>query len=444
MIRREAERRRGVVLVLVLGLLLLVVALALALGGEVAVECTVAAERVDAVRLRALADSAVERALAALRHDDTPASDSLFDAWRDEPSWGGLPGDGGRTWLLLREPDPGDGVELRFGVRDEASKLDVNVASAEQLGALPGITEEAVEAILDWRDGDDEAREQGAESAYYAALDPPYQAKNAPFESLDELLRVKGIDEAMLYGEDRNRNGRLDPGEDDGDRSFPPDDADGELDRGLVDYLTVFSRELNRTAEGKARLRWSQASPAEVEARLLAGGASEAVAARVRLLRASAPSIGSRAELLARLGVSDRAQVAVLLEELTFVDADFVPGRINVNTAARPVLAGLPGLEEEQVDAILARRADPTAELSSPAWLLEVVPFATFIGIADSLTTRSHQFTIDAVALLDDRPRSLRVEALVDRSYVPPRILLRREISALGFPLPGERGEELP
>ena len=37
-----------------------------------------------------------------------------------------------------------------------------------------------------------------------------------------------------------------------------------------------------------------------------------------------------------------------------------------------------------------------------------------------------------------------RVEVIVDRTTAPPRVLARRDLTALGFPIPGERGEDRP
>lgn len=436
-------REEGVILVLVLVLLVAVTALALTLAQEARVEVAVAAQHSDRLKLRALLDSAIELAMAEVRADQE-IGDTLNEPWRDDQArFAELQLEGGRVWLLVTEPDPGDGREIRYGVRDEASKLDVNLATAEQLNQIPGITQEAVDGILDWRDEDDEVGDQGAESGYYATLDPPYTAKNAPIESLDELLRIRGIDAAMLYGEDRNRNGLLDPGEDDADGSFPPDDADGFLDRGLIDYLTVFSRELNRTRDGSARLQWSQASGDEIQQRLTAAGASPAYAQRVRQVKNTAGQASSLAEILFRAGASAPSDLAALLDEITVFEGDQVPGRINVNTCPRELLLGL-GLEEEDADAIMERRLQPDQDLSSPAWLSEVLEFPTFAQLADQVTTRSDQFTVHAVALLDDRPRFMRAEVLIDRSFVPVRIVIRRDLTPLGFPIPEMRGEELP
>lgn len=423
-------------------LLVFVVALALALGREVRVELSVAQQQADAVRLRALADSAIDRAMAELRIDTTPG-DTLRETWRDdEATFKAIARDGGRVWWLITEPDPGDGREVRYGFRDEASKLDINLATREQLLALPMITEEAVDAILDWRDDDDEPEPLGAESAYYGALDPAYTAKNAPFESLDELLRVRGVDELMLYGEDRNRNGLLDPGEDDGDNSYPPDDADGVLDRGLIDYLTVFSRTPNVRSDGEPRLLWNDVDADELESRLTEAGLAEPALARLVLLKRTGMQVQSLAQLVGFPEVDEEA-ARIILEEVAVTDAELIPGLINVNTAAREIIAGLEGLEPTDVDAILQGRQEAD-DLSSPAWLMRVLEREKFQAIVDRVTTRSEQFTVHVVVQLDGTSRFKRVEALIDRAVPPVRVLLRRDVTALGFPFPGERGEGLP
>ena len=60
-------------------------------------------------------------------------------------------------------------------------------------------------AIVDWRDGDDTVLEEaislgviGAESEYYESLDSPYLSKNAPFDSLSELLHVKDMTQEIF------------------------------------------------------------------------------------------------------------------------------------------------------------------------------------------------------------------------------------------------------
>ena len=80
-------------------------------------------------------------------------------------------------------------------------------AGRDLLMALPGMTEETADAILDWLDEDEEPREYGAESDYYSSLSPPYAAKNGQLETVEELLLVRGVTPQLLFGADVNRNG---------------------------------------------------------------------------------------------------------------------------------------------------------------------------------------------------------------------------------------------
>lgn len=154
----------------------------------------------------------------------------------------------------------------RFGVIDEQSKVNLNTATKHQLLTLvtaavgDDATEidpnEIVNAILDWRDTDSIPRGESGdtEGEYYKSLPKPYNVKNGPFDTVEELLLVKGMTPEILYGEDVDRNGLLTPNEDDGDASFPRDNADGRLNRGLYPYLTVLSYDNNVSNDNRQRI----------------------------------------------------------------------------------------------------------------------------------------------------------------------------------------------
>lgn len=159
------------------------------------------------------------------------------------------------------------GTRVRAGLIDESARLNLNAIVAfdldeepasEMLINVPGMTDEIADAILDWIDEDNDPRSFGAESSDYESLQPPYAARNGPLESLDELLLVRGVTPQLLYGEDANRNGLLDPNEDDGDASQPIDNADGLLDPGWSAYLTVHSRESNLRSDGTDKIDVNQ------------------------------------------------------------------------------------------------------------------------------------------------------------------------------------------
>src|SRR5262245_26620226 len=152
------------------------------------------------------------------------------------------------------EDQGGVSQAFRYGVIDEAGKLNINALFRldssgsileDRLMGLPNMTEDIANAIIDWLDEDEEPRSNGAENEYYMTLNQPYRCKNGPLDSIEELLLVKGVTPQLLFGNDRNRNGVLDPDEDDGS---------GVLDRGWAAYLTVHSREQNVDSTGQPRI----------------------------------------------------------------------------------------------------------------------------------------------------------------------------------------------
>jgi len=100
--------------------------------------------------------------------------------------------------------------EYSVSITDEAGKININGitdATSDILRNLfknLGIPEEEVntivDSILDWKDPDDLRHLNGAESDYYMSLPTPYKAKNANFDTLEELLLVKGMTPEILYG----------------------------------------------------------------------------------------------------------------------------------------------------------------------------------------------------------------------------------------------------
>lgn len=95
--------------------------------------------------------------------------------------------------------------ELMIG--NESGKVNLNQAQAELLMMmLNGFEmddedrEVIVDSIQDWRDEDDFHRVNGAETDYYKSQRPAYEAKNGPFDSIEELLLVKGVTPELFYG----------------------------------------------------------------------------------------------------------------------------------------------------------------------------------------------------------------------------------------------------
>jgi general secretion pathway protein K len=107
------------------------------------------------------------------------------------------------------------------------------------MGVDAGDISTVTDSILDWIDPDDATHPAGAESDYYQGLMPPYNAKNAPIDDLQELQYIRGVTPEMFNGsgpEDPNapfKRHRL------GFGSAPGQPADYAF--GLKDVFTPYS-----------------------------------------------------------------------------------------------------------------------------------------------------------------------------------------------------------
>jgi len=174
----QIARSQGVALVLVLWVLVLLSMLATHLSFASRSEAKLASNLVIGARLQHAADAGVRWAMWSLT---APAQE---------------------RWLadgMLHQMEL-DGMTVHAALYDEFGKIDLNYATPERLTALldaADVPEEEnrflVDAIIDWRDSDQLRRLNGAEDEDYVAAGLNYGAKDAPFESTDELTRVLGM-----------------------------------------------------------------------------------------------------------------------------------------------------------------------------------------------------------------------------------------------------------
>ncbi len=360
------------------------------------------------------------------RADGVPLGDSLF-------------------WVIGRaDADTNPGRVEAFGFVDEGSKLNLNTATAEMLERLPlpGMTPEIAAAIVDWRDEDSEVEPGGAESETYSLKNPPYECKNGPFETVEELRLVHGVTWELLYGEDVNRNGVLDANENDGDRSYPPDNGDGVLQFGLLEYVTVYSRIPNTGESGQPRINVSNLEDTQTRQRLTTLLEEKLPDRAGEILEAlGAGTVNSPLQFFVRSRMTPE-EFKLIEKELTASDGDFVEGRVNVNTAPAAVLACLPGMDEALAQQlVLTRRSKSVDELDSVAWAAEVLGDA--VGdVGPHLTGETYRLSAD-IAAVDRNGRGLRRAWVVyDTTGDKARVIYRRDGGSLGWPL-GPRDELL-
>ncbi len=331
------------------------------------------------------------------------------------------------------------GVE-RDGALDAHSLLNINSITTDSMLLLPDMDELAADAITDWIDEDDEPEESGAEEGQYASDKFPYKPRNAPFRSIRELELVIGMTPEIVRGEDWNLNGLLDPNENDGDLSWPPDNADGKLDAGWSQHLTAVSDHglgPGYGPSGLSRLELSTATSSDIARRLsIDTSQADAIVNYVSQGGTMVDFIESELSSLASLGATQldgqRApsvpdlsteQLSTLLEE-TYIEADRVgprSGKVNINTVDQTTLEYLAEVSAGLADAIINERNARSGGFVHLVDLLEVpaIDRETLAQLYPYLDVRSEIFV--ATSRGRDEPSGLEVEiqAVLDRSTVP-------------------------
>lgn len=367
-------------------------------------------------------------------------------------------------WFIGRDTNlvtTGPG-RLCFGLVDEASKLNLNTVTSNQMIWLPRMTPDLASAILDWRD----TNGNGPTVTYYATQQPAYLCKNDSFETVDELRLVYGADMDILVGEDVNRNGILDPDEND-------ENQNNMLDPGVLEYFTVYSREpssgsISLSPVNATQLysllstNFSTSRAAQILTRLglsLGGGATSgrgggatsgrgggATSGRgggaggvAAAAAATTRSFTSPLQFYAASGMtmSEFSQVAT---NFTASTNSLTDGRVNVNKASAAVLTCLLDGDTAAAQQLVSYRQNNPDNLTSIAWVIDALgqsfPDAlTALEAGDYVTTQSYQFTADVAALGPYGRGYRRIKYVLDTSSGSPTIIYRQDLTHLGWAL---------
>ncbi|MHC4415340.1 MAG: hypothetical protein ACYS0G_08660 [Planctomycetota bacterium] len=409
-------------------------------------------EALARVQARWAARGGVERTIAVLAdHTENPVAEDAFAMVRDMEY---VAAD-----LLEVAGQPLASYDIRYhadrkewqGPMDEHSKLNIN-AAVETPNVLLGfedMTPDIVDAIRDWIDENDDVQPQGAERDYYLSLSVPYEPRNAPMRSVAELELVAGIWPEHLRGEDWNLNNRIDANEDDGDRTWPMDDPDQELDGAWSALLTTYTSRGAPTASGLERISLGTADPEELQERL---GVDEQQASA---LIAFGRNSGNRLEQLLTSHIEQQKagedlrnqrqsstatsmpelepeQLRAVFAETTMGDPDERgPGKLNINTISEQLLLQLLFTKEHLADEIVYLRNSRPEGITSMVDLVDIPAFqedtATLEYLARLMDTTSNVYSICSKGRSWAGGVEVEIIAVVDRSTLPVRILEYRE-----------------
>ncbi len=212
-LRNLGTTENGIALIIVLWILtiLMVLALSFSYAARTEIYSTIAFR--ESMEEKFLAEAGIERAITELFY---------YQMYKDQT----IELEGLDVWKVDNTPydiQTGTGT-CNIRIIDEMGKVDINAGSEVVLknllinsGVQPEQADIIVDSMMDWKDPDDLHRLNGAESDYYMSLPVPYKAKDANFDTLEELLLVKGMTPEILYGNNEKE--------------------------GIIDFLTVNSRQ---------------------------------------------------------------------------------------------------------------------------------------------------------------------------------------------------------
>jgi len=282
---------------------------------------------------------------------------------------------------------------------------------------------------MDWRDKDSKISAEGAEADYYNNLEYWYPIRNEPFQTLHEVLFVKGIQEDDFYGGDYNLNGMLDANEKDGNQSFPRDDQNTVLEKGFGTFLTCSSFCRNIDAQGNSRINIHEEKADKLQQKL---NLSKPHAKWIEE-KANGKELGSIADLIDKNTPKEKNKedekgdeakpidlqtFKEIVDKITIHKEKVLYGKVNVNTAAREVLTALFEGDEQLADEVIKYRDGLETPMTSIAGLFDVksINIETFKKIAGHITVRSDVFSLYAQAVAEPTGLTYTARAIVTRN----------------------------
>jgi len=190
------KREEGVALILTLLITAILVTLIVEVNYSTQVDLRIAGNFRNDLQAGYLAKSGVNIAISYLKYDvENTDTDNLDEDWAKP--YPPIPvGDG---FVQVLTEDENAKINLNEVVKEDG-KVDEKIRDIlTRMFEAADVDVEIISAIIDWIDPDDDPLPEGAEDSYYGSLDPPYGCKNAPLDTLSELLMIKGVTDEVYW-----------------------------------------------------------------------------------------------------------------------------------------------------------------------------------------------------------------------------------------------------
>jgi type II secretory pathway component PulK len=384
------SKRRGGVMVLTLAVLTGLVAIVAMVASTQRLAFRATLNSLEKERAEIAAEAGVQYALATLATQSKTAT-NLTDEWAEL-------GQLGDEMFLIGNNS------FRIEIVDAASRLNLNEASREQLQRI-GLTDEQLDSLLDWRDAELIPRTDGAKDEYYNDLPEPYNAKLQDFDSIDELLLVKGFTPYDLYQPLENA---------------VEIQGTSEADLYLSELITAESVSDDSSPDGQAKLNVNS-QQASVQA-LVQAQIPPILAAQIVQRRTTIGPFTSISQVLGLPGVTTTV-AGTVIDRLSVGGQRRVEGRININTATEEVLNTIEAIPPDVAQAIVSRQASSGFASLGELATLPGMTTAILGQVATLFSVNSHTFIVRAVGQIGQT--TFATEVLVSIEGDSPKVLRR-------------------
>lgn len=360
------RRNRGTVFVITLAVLAGLVALVAAIAASHREGAHAEFRRLEDRRASLMAEAAVQHAISILQQQ-TAAVAQKSDPWATT-------GSNAKVGYTV------DTDSYRIQILDAGSRINLNTVQEDQLKRLP-LSADQVASVLDWREAAKSPRASGAKDSYYNGLANPYNAKLQPFDTVDELLLVKGFIPTMLYD--------INP-------------STSQTPSISADLFTVDSVSADLNPTGQPKVNLTQASLDQLTSLGISPGAANA------LVQAHPSSLGDAL----RLPDAQSAARTIAASTTVFTDPQ-QKGLINVNTASEAVLGSLPGVSADIASSIVSRQSVGFKSLGD---LLDVpgIDVNTLAGFIDRVCVSSKAFLVRCMGISGSAKASIEAALQID------------------------------
>ena len=348
-------------------------------------------------RARLAAEAGIQYALASLQ----TIADAPQTPVATVGDWAKLGSVGADTFLLGTE-------SFRVEILDNSARLDLNTISEQQLDNLP-LTQEQIDSFLDWREAGSNPRTEGGKDEYYNSLSRPYNTREGRFQTVSELLQIKGWTPEVLYTVQTNT---VNTNRTNNNQPESP----------IFDLVSLdcFSGAYNPEGNGKSNVN----NPA-LTAQQLAQNAQIPIQTATTIINSRNTRPNRQFALLSQVltvpGVgANQAVLRSILDRMTTSAAIRVEGHLNINTATAEVLSTLPGITQDIANQIVDSR--PTNGYQLLSEILTVSGNTDFLSAAaDTLTVTSQSFRIRVVGKAGTS--TVGLEAIVTINNTIPTVI---------------------